>query len=201
MPDVLRLENNLALPRCPHCNIADPFLARIHHFETKGRGGERQWITYGCQTCGGVVTAAAKVGHGTVGEYYPVSRDFPDSIPDRPRTYLSQALESLAQPAGSIMLSASAVDAMLKVKNLRDGTLNQRIEKAVEQHLITEDMGRWAHQVRLDANDQRHADEEAEFPDQDSAKLTLEFATALAQVLFVIPALVTRGIEDSGDEA
>jgi hypothetical protein len=51
----------------------------------------------------------------------------------------------------------------------------------------------WAHEVRLDANDQRHADESAPLPSEADAKKAIEFAQALAQFLFVLPALVTRG--------
>ena len=62
------------------------------------------------------------------------------------------------------MLSASSVDAMLKVKGYKDGSLYQRIKDAAAGHIITEDMATWAHQVRLDANDERHADESASIP-------------------------------------
>jgi hypothetical protein len=41
------------------------------------------------------------------------------------------------------MLCASAVDAMLKEKGYEEGTLNQRIDKAVEDHLLTKEMGTW----------------------------------------------------------
>ena len=64
------------------------------------------------------------------------------------------------------MLAASAVDAMLKVKGYKDGSLYQRIKDAAAGHIITADMATWAHQVRLDANDQRHADESASIPNQ-----------------------------------
>ena len=95
------------------------------------------------------------------------------------------------------MLAASAVDAMLKAKGYQDGSLYQRIEKAAAGHIITEDMATWAHQVRLDANDQRHADESAQFPTTDEAQRSLDFAVALAEILFVLPARVTRGLSDS----
>jgi hypothetical protein len=73
-------------------------------------------------------------------------------------------MESLGQPVGSVMLSTSAIDAMLKVEGYTEGTLYARIDKAAEDHVITDDMVKWAHQVRLDANDQRHADEGAGLP-------------------------------------
>ena len=91
------------------------------------------------------------------------------------------------------MLAASAVDAMLKEKGYRDGNLNGRIKKAAENHLITEEMAIWAHEIRLDANDQRHADESAPLPSEVDASKVIEFASALAQFLFVLPARVQRG--------
>jgi hypothetical protein len=54
-------------------------------------------------------------------------------------------------------------------------------------------VGDWAHDVRLDANDQRHADLAAIPPTFEDAKRCLEFAKALADILFVLPARVTRG--------
>ena len=82
---------------------------------------------------------------------------------------------------------------MLKAKDYKTGTLYARIDKARDNGLITHEMALWAHEVRLDANDQRHADETADLPDTAQAKRALEFANALAQFLFVLPAKVARG--------
>ena len=54
-------------------------------------------------------------------------------------------------------------------------------------------MAKWAHQVRLDANEQRHADESIPLPTIGDA----QFVEALAEFLFVLPARVSRGIEES----
>ena len=91
------------------------------------------------------------------------------------------------------MLTASAVDAMLKDKGLKEGSLNARINSAAQSHLITAEMAAWAHEIRLDANDQRHADEEADLPDAANASKAIDFANALAQFLYVLPARVERG--------
>jgi hypothetical protein len=58
-------------------------------------------------------------------------------------------------------------------------------------------MAQWAHDIRLDANDQRHADENALLPTIDDAKRVIEFAIALAQFIFVLPARVQRGIQSA----
>jgi hypothetical protein len=115
-------------------------------------------------------------------------------LPERPRTFLSQAKESLHAPAGAVMLAASAVDAMLKQRGLTEGSLYSRIEKAAAEHLITEEMAQWAHAVRLDANDQRHADEAATLPTESDAQRSIDFAVALGDILFVLPARVERGL-------
>jgi hypothetical protein len=95
------------------------------------------------------------------------------------------------------MLCASAVDAILKDHGLKDGSLYVRIDQAKGKGLVTDGMAKWAHQVRLDGNDQRHADEAAPLPSQQDAERSLSFALALAEILYVVPARVTRGIEDS----
>lgn len=83
---------------------------------------------------------------------------------------------------------------MLKAKALTAGSLYSRIDEAAKQNLITDEMAKWAHEVRLDANDQRHSDEQAPLPDREQAEKCVEFATALAQFLFVLPARVRRGL-------
>jgi hypothetical protein len=102
-------------------------------------------------------------------------------------------MSSLHAPTGAIMLTASAVDSMLKDKGFKDGSLNVRIDAAAKSNLITQEMAAWAHEIRLDANDQRHADENAELPTEGDAEKVIEFANALAQFLFVLPARVERG--------
>jgi hypothetical protein len=195
MNEEVYLRDNLALSRCPHCGIAKPFLRRHHAgLVSDGTTGQRWWYMYSCTVCGGVVLAAA-IGSekGRVTEYYPSLAGVSGNIPDRPKEYLRQARESLGQPAGAIMLCASAVDSMLKDKGLKEGSLYERINKAAKDNLITQDMAKWAHQVRLDANDQRHIDQAAALPLQQDAERCLSFALALAEVLYVIPARVTRG--------
>lgn len=91
------------------------------------------------------------------------------------------------------MLAASAVDAMLKAKNYTEGSLYARIDKAAADHVITDDMGQWAHEVRLDANDQRHPDEDASLPSREGARKSIDFVIALGQFMFVLPLRVKRG--------
>jgi hypothetical protein len=82
----------------------------------------------------------------------------------------------------------------LKAEGYKDGTLYERIDLAAKNHLITDSMAKWAHEVRLDANDQRHADENAPLPTEADARHSVDFAMSLAQFLIVLPARVKRGL-------
>lgn len=191
------LEQILRIERCPHCNVDNPNMSKVAEFHTNDSEGQRQrlWRVYACSRCGGVVTAwAPGHGHG-VHEMFPESKSVDDALPDRARAYLQQAMQSVHAPAGAVMLAASAVDAMLKHKSYTDGTLNTRINKAAD-HLITAEMAQWAHEVRLDANDQRHSDNSAELPTASDAQRAIEFVRALGQFLYVLPARVQRGLTD-----
>ena len=191
------LSENLVLPRCPHCSTANPNLRRVHHADTRDHAGQnpRMWSLYACGTCGGMVTAWAASHNQPVRGVYPKFETVDLEIPDRPRAYLKQASESMHAPAGAVMLAASAVDSMLKAKSYIEGSLYARIDKAERDHVITSDMAAWAHAVRLDANDQRHADEATELPTIADAQRVLAFAATLAQIMFVLPARVARGLQ------
>lgn len=192
------LATKLDLERCPHCNVDSPNLNSIGQFQTTDYQNKRRyWRVYACGRCAGVITATAPGWDQDVKNIYPSAIDVSEDIPDRARAYLDQAINSLSSPAGAVMLAASCVDAMLKAKGLTSGSLYARIDQAASQHLITADMATWAHDVRLDANDQRHADTEVPLPTQDQAQKCVEFAVALGQFLFVLPARVQRGIANA----
>ena len=156
-------------------------------------GQSRHWAVYSRSSCGGAVTATAAGMGQEVTAVYPSSPVVDEAVPERPRMYLAQAIDSLHAPVGAIVLAASAVDSMLKTKGLKEGSLNQRIDRAASTNLITAEMTQWAHDVRLDANDQRHADEDAPLPTVADAQRVIAFTEALAEFLFVLPAMVQRG--------
>jgi hypothetical protein len=192
------LATKLDLRRCPHCNVDTPNLGFVHQLNVPNlNGNQRFWRLYTCGRCGGLVSATADNWDFEVTQSFPASTEVSADIPDRARAYLEQALSSLSVPAGAVMLAASAVDAMLKARGLSEGSLYSRIDAAAANHLITTEMAQWAHEVRLDANDQRHADHEAALPDPAQAQKCVDFAVALAQFMFVLPARVKRGIESA----
>jgi hypothetical protein len=131
---------------------------------------------------------------GEIEAIYPSAKGIDPSVSDsRIRHHLSEALTTLHAPSACIVSCASAVDAMLKVKSYKMGGLYTRINQAKDAHLITEEMAAWAHDIRLDANDERHSDDEAPIPTLQDAQKCLDFAFALAEYLFVLPSKVERG--------
>jgi len=196
MPSLL---SQLDLPKCPHCNVDRPGLHEIFHYTSTNfdQSNKRFWKVYYCVRCGGLVTAASYEEHGWAAHMYPEVIEVSDVIPDPAKTYLRQALDSQHAPAGAVMLAASSIDAMLKNKSYKDGSLKSRIDQAANDHLITAEMAEWAHNVRLDANEQRHADEAASLPDAQDAQHSINFAIALAEFLFVLPSKVRKGLKET----
>ena len=190
------LGTQLDLDRCPHCQVDRPTLTRQFELMTSAYTGvnQRQWRVYLCARCGGLVTASASRFDQPLSECFPSAAGADPALPEKAREYLKQALNSLHAPAGAILLAASSVDAMLKEKKYIDGSLNTRIDKAAKEHVITDAMAEWAHKIRLDANDQRHADQKAPLPTEEEARQCLDFAVALGQFMFVLPTRVQTGL-------
>jgi hypothetical protein len=198
---MLKLASQLLLDRCPHCGVDKPSLSQATRFETNDTLGSnhRMWAAYACARCGGVTFGwqVKNDGNAKVQELFPAPKEVDTALPERAKEYLSQALNSRSAPAGAVMLTASAVDAMLKAKDYTEGSLYSRIDKAAKDHVITDDMAKWAHEVRLEANDQRHADGSASLPSSQDAQHVIDFAMALGQFMFVLPSRVRRGIQEA----
>ncbi len=201
------------LPLLRHVTSADRNSARRGggyvfpvKFVTSGHDGadDREWGAYICATCGGVMLASAPwdpfINEMEITSITPEARTVASEVPERPRQYLSEALRSISTPSASIMVCASAIDAMLKEKGLGDGSVYTRIKQAAEQHIITQGMADWAYHVRLEANGQRHADEGAGLPTKTDAEQCVEFAEALAEFLFVLPARVSKGLQKTSSK-
>lgn len=206
----MKQQNFLDLERCPYCQVAKPKLELAWWATSKAYDNSnlRSWYVYQCNTCGGMVLTCApgdsnnsKTPTYDIKEIFPTPKIVHETVPDRANHFLTQAIASIHAPAGAVMLTASSIDAMLKEKGYKVGNLFSRIDKAAKDHLITQEMALWAHEIRLDANEQRHADEEAPLPNEADAQRGIEFAEALAQFLFVLPARVASGRRNVEKEA
>lgn len=187
--------------RCPYCGVANPVLMRLWQSERAlpraTEGPTSVWAAYHCTSCGSVILAKGydgeHVNNPVVDKVIPPAKAAHEDIPNPARVYLQQAYETLRQPDAAAVMAGSAVDAMLKELGYLDGSVYVRIDKAVEEHKLTESMGEWAHEVRLGANRPRHADAENPHVTHDEAAQSVEFAEALAYFLFVLTMRVERG--------
>ncbi|WP_430624891.1 DUF4145 domain-containing protein [Rhodopseudomonas sp. P1] len=192
------------LDRCPHCSIANPHFsvawASQGPIPRKDGGIPQNWGCFVCSSCGSVLTVSGKV-HGTSVDWtgmFPQSKSAHKDLPEAARKYLQQAFETLHAPDAAAVMAGSAVDAMLKARGLSEGSLYSRIDKALEQNLLTKGMADWAHAVRLGSNRPRHADADKPHVSPTEAKQSVEFAEALGNFLFVLTAQIERGLANAG---
>lgn len=127
------------------------------------------------------------VANPHIDKIFPDVWEVEDVVPERVRKYLTQAHKTQANPDASVLMSASSIDAMLKHHELAEGSLYARIDEAVKKGILTQTMAKWAHRVRLDANNPRHADENAPHLTNEDSKRAFEFAEALVEYLFILP--------------
>lgn len=155
------------------------------------------WTCFVCTSCGGVTSTRSKsAGDGTrvISNIYPEPKAAHSDIPDTARRFLQQAIETLHAPDAAAVMAGSAVDSMLKSLGYDGGSVYSRIEKAVGDNVLTQNMGEWAHSVRLGSNRPRHADAEQPHVSPAEAKRSVEFAEALGQFLFVLKAQIDRAL-------
>lgn len=195
-----------AIDRCPFCNRVDPMLIRVWETGTsglsRGDGGKRsKWAAYACVSCGSLVTAKGTPGVvdttkvAQVVAVYPAGREANDLLPPAAKNFLQQAIDVLHAPDAAAVMAGSAVDAMLKASGYEDGSLYARIDKALEDHLLTQGMADWAHSVRLGSNRPRHADKDSPHVSPEDAKRSVDFAEALGNFLFVLSAQIAEAVE------
>jgi hypothetical protein len=139
-----------------------------------------------------------RAGNAEVAELFPMPRQVAHELPPVGRRFLEEAYQTLHAPDAATVMAGSAVDAMLKDKGYKEGTLYERIDAAVKDHVLTEDMGRWAHHARLESNRPRHADADNPHVAPEEAAQAVEFADALGQFLYVLTARIRRGLQESG---
>lgn len=203
-----------SVERCPHCGVARPTLEFKHsiYHSSSGQYSSNHWLCYRCTSCGNPIQFLASVPDDMSGNL-PESlvlravyseQTIPaaaledlDDWPDRAATYYRQGLNAVGAPDAAVMVAGSSVDAMLKDKGYEEGSVYARINEAVEDRVLTPDMGEWAHSVRLAANNPRHADLSSPHATFDEAKAALEFVRSLGLFLYVLPAQVRRGKEQA----
>ena len=195
--------------RCPHCKVATPQMLNKWNHQEQIFSSAIFYVSYQCTSCCNITLAKYSIVapfergpsatyHQILEEYWPkLSGELSPTIPEAARTHLAEARNGIYSPNSSVVASATAVDLMLQEKDIEETSLNAAINEAKVQGLITENMADWAHHIRIEANGSRHRKIGTPLATKEDAEQSLEFAVALAEFLFVLPARVTKGIEQS----
>src|SRR5258708_31187092 len=107
---MVSLRQLLILTRCPHCRVSIPHLeqawASNKAITTFDGQNERWWAVFSCSRCGGLILCASDQGPGgAVTQQHPKVEAIDDqSIPERAKHFLNQAIDSLHSPSASVVV-------------------------------------------------------------------------------------------------
>lgn len=117
--------------------------------------------------------------------------DIPEGVPENVILFYDQGLRSLHEKrwdaAGAMF--RKTLDVATKILDPQNSKSNlfTRINKLVETGLLTQSMGDWSHEIRIDGNDAVH-DEEPETP--EDALSAQKFTEAFLIYAFSLPKMV-----------
>lgn len=163
-----------------------------------------------CGVCnGGLLVFSADMGSTTHADVYQSSMPYPgsrfrivvswpeyrstapDHVPPNVATFYEQGLENIKEKrwdaAGAMFRKSLDVATKRLAPRHRNLTLFNRINKLVEDNLVTPAIGDWSHEIRLDGNEAVH-DEEPE-TEQD-ARATHKFVEAVLTYVYTLPHMV-----------
>lgn len=195
----------IAILDCPHCHTQKVSFACIGEWLTTDRS---QRALFRCGAC----------GEGLIAEYWgtnslrdlagdislwginlgqrwpePASGDAPEDTPATIANFFQQGTSSLASgnfdAAG--MMFRKTLESTTKHLDPASAnlTLLKRIDKLVEKGALTQEMGSWAHEVRLGGNEAAHEDEP--FTKEEAQDLR-NFIENFLRYAFTLPSAVRR---------
>jgi hypothetical protein len=112
-------------------------------------------------------------------------------VPENVETFYNKGLENLAasrwDAAGAMFRKSLDVATKRLAPEHRSDSLFSRINKMVEAGHLTQALGDWSHEIRLEGNDAVHDDEPET---KEDAGATQKFTEACLTYSFTLPAMV-----------
>ena len=196
---------------CPHCLSKGASFSIRHQWEERGTSYAANLLAV-CGVCNRGILILARSSSGSfptnltsqvqdfptsrlyIEEAWPdVSIELPDDMPPSVQSFYLQGIKNLAgqnwDAAGAMFRKALDVSTKILVPEHKKKSLFARIEKLVSSGKLTEAMGEWSHEIRLDGNDAVH-DEEPE--SENDAQITQKFTEAFLRYSFTLPSMVAR---------
>ena len=128
--------------------------------------------------------------------------DIPDGVPPNLKHFYSQGLKNIYErnwdASGAMFRKTLDVATKILSPERKDLNLFKRINALVDDKLLTESMGAWSHEVRLDGNEAVH-DEEPET--EEDARRSQKFCEAFLTYAFSLPTLVAESRDSRKIEA
>ncbi|GGB92791.1 hypothetical protein GCM10011494_08970 [Novosphingobium endophyticum] len=196
---------------CPHCLTRNAGFQVVFQWNLSDKS-EQAYLLSVCGICNkGVIVHATKRGGGSFPDAVKHTFDFPKypyemfgispapntsiphDLPPNVQHFYQQGLENLASArwdaAGAMF--RKTLDVATKILGPSDKSLSlfKRIEKLVSDGHLTEAMGAWSHEIRLDGNDAVHD----EAPETETDVTILQkFSEAFLTYSFSLPRMVAR---------
>lgn len=192
------LDKKFIINNCPHCQINNPNLGEVYHntFQDSENKQRKTWYIFCCNNCYGLVTVETAINNSkNVIKYFPENDVISEDIPNPAKKYLEEAVKTVHSPSASILVGSRSLNEMLLAIGYEDKNLYNKLQQASEDRKITSEMESWAHEVRLNANEERHPKKYSTEATQEDAKNTIELLKAFAQYLFVLPAMIQKEIK------
>jgi uncharacterized protein DUF4145 len=185
---------HLSLDVCPQCQITSPLLVRVwQSFEQPLQDKVKSsYALYLCTRCQELVLTVSDDRYEEITLIWPKPITLPQEIPSRAKKALDEAIKTKGiAPSLSILSCSRSLEFMLRDKGAEGAKLFHLIKDAAQKHILVGGMKEWADEVRWFANDERHPDEGDATAEE--AQLCIDFALAVAQNLFVLPARIVKG--------
>ena len=193
---------------CPYCGtkrVAFTILCEV----TYDRHGF-YWDTFAqCGHCRRGIVATfetsnnQKPSDGQYEELLDMAPSLPDNgapayTPENVARFFKQAMDNLPKnwdAAGSMFRKALDTGLTSKFPKIK-GRLIDRIKEAEEQQMLTPELAKWAHQIRLDGNDAAHKEEP--FEEEDAKKLC-DFTRLVFYYLFTLQGMLEKSQNKTGE--
>ena len=192
---------------CPHCHTKSVAFNMIHQFAVPSSGNSLWNVFVICAGCGvgAIALFQSNSGHDPQNYIYNRPQDFeiqnfwpkpeapeaPEHLPPNIKAFYLQAAENVGRnydAAGAMF--RKALDVTLKIICPEaTGRLVDRIDKAVELGKLTENLGEWAHEIRVGGNEAAH--DEDPFT-EDEARNLHHFTEWVLMYVFTLPGMMAE---------
>lgn len=176
------------LRTCPHCSAYPaPFVVRQVYSTTGLEANERNWATAVCPACGGPVSLELGASGAVIAAYPEVIGEWEVAhLPDAIESDWAEAVQVFRVGAfrSAVVMCGRTLEAAADGLGIDGRNLQQRINKMLDQGLITASFREVMDYIRLIRNTGAHAGADVS---RESARGTMRFTQQTLRLLFEVP--------------